>query len=650
MKMPWARRLLVGVVCLFVLCAQIIPSPAVLAQGGGFIPGGTPGGSNTAPANPDEEPETKCAVGIIGWLICGVSFLIAKLLDGSFRVLEILLYVKPLDLSTSGGKRLYQIWDMLRSVANVSFVILLLVVIASHISSIGLSNYNIKRMLPRLIVSIILVNVSLYIGLLIIDLANILGRGLYEVFIELARLINVPIDIKIGGGAVVILGALALGALLFIFATSLIGMLGTALVSICIVILYLVARQAILITLVVISPIAFALNVLPGTQKWFSKWWSALLSSAMVYPVIGLIFGGSVVAAGIIRVSPVSGIPGGEGVAALLGLAAQVLPFSLVPKFMKMSGGIMSKVNSIVNKPDAGVFGAIRKGSSGFGRRMELQRQINNLNNGRKYSPYTIVNRSRASLASKSRSQKRQMQRGDSNTGSTAYDDFYSKNASKIIKKGLSGLPPGALRDKRKAALLDAAEQSTLQLAITDVDVEKVELDMEGANLDTLRHEAFGSSKSLSDPRRIAAISKLAAQDNIAELHSILEMIQQEGGGNEVLYHALADAIEESGMPDGASHLTGSGLESIRNGDAFKNSNVVGGLYERATGAGKLSAEGLSKQSSGSLVELERYKNALSDKTQEKLKHNAQTLDSNQRLHLNMSGSGRRAAERIANW
>ena len=57
--------------------------------------------------------------------------------------------------------------------------------IYSHITSFGISNYGIKKILPRLIIVAILVNISFYICAIAIDLSNIAGQAIQDMFINI---------------------------------------------------------------------------------------------------------------------------------------------------------------------------------------------------------------------------------------------------------------------------------------------------------------------------------------------------------------------------------------------------------------------------------------------------------------------------------
>ncbi len=55
------------------------------------------------------------------------------------------------------------------------FAILLVIVILSQVTGMYLSNYGIKKVLPRLIITIILVNLSYIACIIMVDLSNVVG-------------------------------------------------------------------------------------------------------------------------------------------------------------------------------------------------------------------------------------------------------------------------------------------------------------------------------------------------------------------------------------------------------------------------------------------------------------------------------------------
>jgi hypothetical protein len=139
--------------------------------------------NNTEETSNDENNNETCydQVGGIGWLICpGTSFL-ANVIDGAYDILENLIKVNP--ISTDNSAPIHVVWTYLRNLTNMVFVVFFLVVIYSQITGVGISNYGIKRTLPRIIIAAILVNLSYIICVLAVDISNILGvgfRGLFQ--------------------------------------------------------------------------------------------------------------------------------------------------------------------------------------------------------------------------------------------------------------------------------------------------------------------------------------------------------------------------------------------------------------------------------------------------------------------------------------
>src|SRR5690606_35946092 len=118
----------------------------------------------------DTEPTTSCnsenTYGL-GWIICPVTNCLAAGMDQLYAILSSFLMVAPLTNDTASV--LYYMWGLVRSLANVLFIVGFMIIIYSHITSYGLSNYGIKRLLPRLIIAAILVNISYWIAALSVD-------------------------------------------------------------------------------------------------------------------------------------------------------------------------------------------------------------------------------------------------------------------------------------------------------------------------------------------------------------------------------------------------------------------------------------------------------------------------------------------------
>lgn len=302
----------------------------------------------------DGEPESSCSgdLGSLGWLICPSMSLGGKLADAGYSSVSMFLDISPdifNDNPELGGAK--QAWNFFRDIANVVFVLLFLWVIFSQISNVGVSNYGIKKILPKLILGAILINLSFYICQLAVDLSNILGYALKGV-LEGASLRAETSDTGLGGGFVAVLtGALGLvGAPLFAFLTVSVPMLIWTLLSIAAALLILVFRQAAVILLIAISPIAFAAWLLPNTESLFKKWVSAFKGLLVVFPVVSLMYGSGKLAGAVLSNS--SG-----GIMQFVAMCAPIVPLIATPFVIKSSlnslGSIGAKIsnNGLMNFP-----------------------------------------------------------------------------------------------------------------------------------------------------------------------------------------------------------------------------------------------------------------------------------------------------------
>ncbi len=277
---------------------------------------------------------TSCAVQGIGWIVCPVMNFLANLNDVAFGAVNGFLAV-PSSITSSDG--LKKGWDIFRNIANVSFVIAFLIIIYSQLTGAGITNYGIKRLLPKLIIAAILVNASLIICQIAVDISNIVGSSIYD----LLKGLGPSNGVSSGGGD---LWAKAIGALLIVAVG--IGLLiavilaPTALIALGAAVVVLTARQAIIVLLIVVSPLAFVAYLLPNTESWFKRWWKMFSTMLLLYPVVGLVFGSSTLAAGILYGT-------GDKMMQLMALGVMAVPLFAVPTLLK---GALAAAGSIGNQ------------------------------------------------------------------------------------------------------------------------------------------------------------------------------------------------------------------------------------------------------------------------------------------------------------
>ena len=299
----------------------------------------------------EEEPET-CydQVKGIGWLVCPTSGVLATAVDSIYKVISDLLVVQP--MTTDSDSPIFIVWQYIRDLTNIVFIILIIVVIYSHLTGVGFDNYNIKKILPKLIITAILINLSYLICSALVDTSNILGASLRSFFENIENQIGATGDAMVtweafaailgGGGAVAglaISAAGGLGAVLPMFMLSLL----TAFLSILVGLATIAMRQAVVALLVMIAPLAFVCYMLPNTNKWFTKWKDTLSTMLIFFPMFSALFGASHLAGWALIAKAQQD---GSAFMMILGMAVQVVPLFLSVSLMKMSGSILGKISS----------------------------------------------------------------------------------------------------------------------------------------------------------------------------------------------------------------------------------------------------------------------------------------------------------------
>lgn len=246
------------------------------------------GGASAGGASGEAQTGTNCQGGPMGWLFCPLINAMAKVLQLSSQLIEELMTVRFLT-NDSSASAIEQAWRAFLTLANLLLVVAFLIIIFSQATGAGLSNYNIKRMLPRLVVAAILMNFSFYICAFAIDVSNIVGASIMGFFLGSGNSISQSITDATGGSdGNLISGVLVIGvaiiALLFF-------LLVPVVLSIVAVLITLIARQIILMGLVLISPLAFVAWLLPNTEKYFKKWFDMFLQMLILYPMVMFVFG-----------------------------------------------------------------------------------------------------------------------------------------------------------------------------------------------------------------------------------------------------------------------------------------------------------------------------------------------------------------------
>lgn len=336
----------------------------------------------------DEATVSQCidSAGPLGWIICPVLDIASEATMSLYSYIEnnflwIGSDVMGTDTDTHGA------WKQFRDYANIAFIIIFLVVILSQITGFGISNYGIKKILPRLIAVALLTNLSFIICQLAVDLSDIVGSGLNAALLSLGGVSDAK-DATYGvnsvldstrfalfgtGTAVIALGTVTWRIWLLPLLLAIIG----ALAGVFMFFLSLAVREAGIIILVVLCPVAIVCYALPNTKKLFDKWFRMFTSLLMVYPICGLLMGGGQFATQILVGL---GDPGNQKfMFTLTAMLLSVVPFFFIPTLVRTSlnaiGQLGARLSNFGRGMGGWLTGAIR-GSEGFrSRQRELAAQ-----------------------------------------------------------------------------------------------------------------------------------------------------------------------------------------------------------------------------------------------------------------------------------
>ena len=255
-------------------------------------------------AKESNKDKNSCAIEWIGWIVCPIVRGSTGVVVGLYNFMQVnFLNIKSDQLFSNSGKgqEAFKHWVTFRDIANIFFVIMIAIIIFSQVTGVGISNYGIKKMLPKIIIYAILVNISWYIVVIAIDISNIVGSTLFKwlsndgnwSFSSDVQKETSPVEGILTGtvatGALIAAGvtaALVGGATILLFIAS-------AALAVVMTVFILMIREAAVIVLVVTSPLAFVAGLLPNTEGIFKKWTKLMKNMLMIYPICSLIVGGA---------------------------------------------------------------------------------------------------------------------------------------------------------------------------------------------------------------------------------------------------------------------------------------------------------------------------------------------------------------------
>lgn len=233
------------------------------------------------------------------------------------------------------------------------------------------SAYTIRKILPRLLIAVIAIQLSWALVLLAVRINNDVAHGLEALFYAPfggTDAFNLGSIIQTGGGSAAGFAgagfaAVAAGTTGFLLlgpgtAVGILALAATAALGLLVALFTLILRRALLLFLIVIAPLAIVCWVLPGTDKFWKLWWESFSKLLIMYPLILLMIAAGRVFA---KVAAASGANSGTP---LLTYSMVILgffgPLFLIPATLKLAGTAFATITGAVNNKGKGAFDRLR--------------------------------------------------------------------------------------------------------------------------------------------------------------------------------------------------------------------------------------------------------------------------------------------------
>lgn len=311
--------------------------------------------------------------GFLSWMLC------PTIADGAATASGLLGSITDLTTThksiieqfSDQGSAIYKAWSSFRNLANIGFVIMLLVVVFSQVTNLGISNYNIKKILPKLIITAVLVNFSYLILGVAIDLSHIIGNGIGSAIRTIAgesmsaeasaqassivsKIAGMVTGAGLIGGGVAIATtgpALILPVVLFVITTVISVFFGFVMLTI---------RQAAIIMVIVLAPLAMVLYALPNTAAVTKKYISTLKALLMLYPMFVLATSAGALASTIIVGTST------DMLMLIVGGLLNVLPYFAIPSMTSKSLAGLGAITSGFDKIRGGALKGVGMAGGAF--------------------------------------------------------------------------------------------------------------------------------------------------------------------------------------------------------------------------------------------------------------------------------------------
>ena len=310
------------------------------------------------------------------WLVCPMLN-VADDVSGAFNsFIEKQLCFKTGPQSDTGGvvcegknnltNQVKTDWSIFTRLATALLVIVMLVAVISQalgFESGPFNAYTIRKLLPRLVAAVILMQISWFLFKWTIDLSNDAGYAIKDLlFAPFGGVDNIDLGKLVGHGVTVTTGgkeganafalfygiAAVVGFYYLIPALPLLALY--VVLALLVAFLVLVLRKMLLIVLVILAPLALIAWLLPGTDKYWKLWRDNFIRLVFMFPLVMALLASGRIFAYITGSGNIAsgGVTGFADLAIII--AAWFAPYFLLPKTFSWGGSMFASAANAINK------------------------------------------------------------------------------------------------------------------------------------------------------------------------------------------------------------------------------------------------------------------------------------------------------------
>ncbi len=296
-------------------------------------------------------------------------------------------------------------WVAFRNISSILLIIVMLtMVISTALGFTFVDAYTIKKVLPRLVIAAIAIQLSWALTTFSITVINAIGQGMFGLMLapfggaEATDLPSLVMNSPGGQGffntlllASVGAGAVALGFL------GLLSLAFTTFLAVIIGFFVLVIRNMVIIICIIMAPIAIVSWITPGSNKVWNLWWDSFSRALLMFPLIMILFAsGRILAWTTIQgdangdaqvIGPESLAFIGDGIGLFIIVAAYTIPYFLIPFTLRFAGGLVATLGGFANDRSKGIFDRNKKFRQGQSAQNTAKLKAGNRFTGKGYIP-----------------------------------------------------------------------------------------------------------------------------------------------------------------------------------------------------------------------------------------------------------------------